>query len=34
MKLLGFINVDFDTADELLIKYSPFVRYWRKNGSI
>jgi len=25
-----FINVDFDTADQLLIVYSAFVKYLRK----
>ena len=29
-KLLGFINVDFDAIDQLLIIYSAFVRYLRK----
>jgi len=29
-KLLGFINVDFDATDQLLIIYSAFVRYLRK----
>jgi hypothetical protein len=33
-KLLGIISVDFDIIDWLLIRYSPFVRYWRKNGSV
>jgi hypothetical protein len=28
--LLGFINVDFDAADQLLFVYSAFVRYFRK----
>jgi len=32
MKLLGIISMDFDTIDQLLIKYFAFVRYWRKNG--
>jgi hypothetical protein len=32
-KLLGIISVDFDVKDQLLIRYSIFVRYWRKNGS-
>jgi hypothetical protein len=30
MKLLGTISVDFDAKDELLIRFSAFVRYWRK----
>jgi hypothetical protein len=25
--------VDFDVTDQLLIRFSAFVRYWRKNGS-
>jgi len=29
-KLLGFINVDFDTTGQLLIIYSAFVEYLRK----
>jgi hypothetical protein len=33
MKLLGIINVDSDVIDQLLIRFSAFVRYWRKNGS-
>jgi ABC-type uncharacterized transport system involved in gliding motility auxiliary subunit len=33
MKLLKFSNVDFDITDQLLIRLSAFVRYWRKNGS-
>jgi hypothetical protein len=31
MKLLGIIIVDFDITDELLIRYSAFVRYWIRN---
>jgi len=30
-KLLGIITVDFDTKDQLLIIYSAFVKYLRKN---
>jgi hypothetical protein len=30
MKLLRIISVGFDITDELLIKFSAFVRYWRK----
>jgi hypothetical protein len=26
--------VDIDVIDQLLIRYSEFVKYWRKNGSI
>jgi hypothetical protein len=32
MKLLGTISVDFDITDQLLIKFSAFVRYWKKVG--
>jgi hypothetical protein len=32
MKLLGTISVDFDVTEQLLIRFSEFVRYWRKNG--
>jgi hypothetical protein len=30
MKFLGIISVDFNIVDQLLIRYSAFVRYWRK----
>jgi hypothetical protein len=30
MKLLGNINVGFDIIDQLLIRFSAFIRYWRK----
>jgi hypothetical protein len=30
MKLLGIISVGFDVIDQLLIRFSAFVRYWRK----
>jgi retron-type reverse transcriptase len=30
MKLLGIINVGSDVIDQLLIRFSAFVRYWRK----
>jgi hypothetical protein len=33
MKLLGIIVVGFNITDQLLIRFSSFVRYWRKNGS-
>jgi uncharacterized protein YdcH (DUF465 family) len=33
MKLLGNINVGSVIIDQLLIRFSAFVRYWRKNGS-
>jgi len=26
--------VDFDVRDQLMIRYSIFVRYWRKNGRV
>ena len=32
-KLLGIINVDSDTKGHLLIIYSVFVKYLRKNGN-
>jgi uncharacterized membrane protein len=31
-KLLGIINVDFDTTGQLLIIYSAFFKHLRKNG--
>jgi hypothetical protein len=31
MKLLGIISVGFNITDQLLIRFSAFVRYWRKN---
>jgi len=31
-KLLGIINVDFDATGQLLIIYSAFLKYLRKNG--
>jgi hypothetical protein len=30
MKLLGNISVGFDITDQLLIRFSAFLRYWRK----
>jgi len=33
-KLLGIINVDFDTTGQLLKIYSAFIKYLRKNGKI
>jgi hypothetical protein len=30
MKLLVAISVDFEVTDQLLIRVSAFVRYWRK----
>ena len=32
-KLLGIINVDFDATGQLLIIYSAFVKYVRKNAN-
>jgi len=32
-KLLGFINVDFDATAQLLIIYSAFGKFLRKNGN-
>lgn len=32
MKLLRIDNVDFDVADRKVIRYSAFVRHWRKMG--
>jgi hypothetical protein len=33
MKLLEIISVGLDLIDQLLIRFSAFVRYWRENGS-
>ena len=33
-ELLGIINVDFDATGQLLIIYSAFVKYLRKNENI
>jgi hypothetical protein len=33
MKLLRIISVGFDVTDQLLIRFSALVRYWKKNGS-
>jgi hypothetical protein len=30
MKLLGIVIAGFDVTDQLLIRFSAFVRYWRK----
>jgi len=32
-KLLGIISVEFDATGQLLIIYSAFVKYLRKNGN-
>jgi hypothetical protein len=29
-ELLGIISVDFDITDQLMIIYSAFIRYWRR----
>jgi hypothetical protein len=34
MKLLRITSVGFDVIDQLLIRFSAFVRYWRKKRSI
>jgi hypothetical protein len=33
MKLLWIISVGFDVTDQIPIRFSAFVRYWRKNVS-
>jgi hypothetical protein len=30
MKLLGIISVGLDVTDQLLIRFSAFIRYWRE----
>jgi hypothetical protein len=30
---LGKIGVNFDVTNPLLIRFSAFVRYWRRNGN-
>jgi hypothetical protein len=30
MKLLGTISMDFDVTDQLLIRFSAFIRFWEK----
>jgi hypothetical protein len=32
--ILGIISVDFDMTDQLLIRFSAFVRYWRRIGKV
>jgi hypothetical protein len=34
MQLLGIISVGFDETYQLLIRFSAFVRYWRKNMGV
>jgi hypothetical protein len=31
-EIIGIISVGFNIRDQLLIRSSAFVRYWRKNG--
>jgi hypothetical protein len=33
MKLLGLISVGFDITEQVLIRFSTVVRYWRESGS-
>jgi hypothetical protein len=33
-EIIGIISVYFDVIDQPLVRYSAFVKYWRKNGSI
>jgi hypothetical protein len=33
MKILGIIGVGSDVTEEILITFSAFGRYWRKNGN-
>jgi hypothetical protein len=32
-EIIGIINVDFDTTGQLLIIYSAFIEYLKKNGN-
>jgi len=32
-EIIGIVSVDFDAAGQLLIIYSAFVKYLRKNGN-
>jgi hypothetical protein len=32
-EIIGTFSVDFDITDQLLIRFSAFIRYWRKNWS-
>jgi hypothetical protein len=34
MKLLGIISVGFDVRDQLLVRLSAFVRYWREKMGV
>jgi hypothetical protein len=31
MKSLGIVNVRFNVTDQLLIRFSAFIRLWRRN---
>jgi hypothetical protein len=31
---MGIISVDFDIIDQLLIRYSAFIRYWRNKMQV
>jgi hypothetical protein len=33
MKYLRIISVGFNVTDQVVIRYSAFIRYWRKNGN-
>jgi hypothetical protein len=33
MKLLMTISVDFEVTDQLMMRFSAFIRDWRKKGS-
>jgi hypothetical protein len=33
-KLPGTISVDLSVTDQLFVRYSAFIRHWRKNGNI
>jgi hypothetical protein len=33
MELLGIISVGFDITDQLIIRFSAFVRYYLENGN-
>jgi hypothetical protein len=34
MKLLGTFGVDLDITDQLLIRFSAFVRYWEYSETV
>jgi hypothetical protein len=33
-EIIEIIGEDFDVTDQLPIRYSVFVRYWRQSGSV